>query len=114
MNPNQTIEIQLADDDGNPVTIRNVFIEIRYFMGGHFRYAFDVGRTNENGSLRLTYATIDTVRRANAEANLMDYNTSLDDCDPRVQIVIPSEQKLKEYYEQAIRFYQIAPAWSKD
>jgi hypothetical protein len=112
MKPDQSIEIQLSGRTDQPVSLGNVVVEIHFFTGGRYRYAFKVGRTDEAGHLSIPYREIERVRRENAVENLMDYNTKLEDCDPTVKIVVPSEGQLRQQYDRAVRAYQQPPAWA--
>lgn len=114
MKPSQSIEIQLVNDHGEPLPIGNVVVEVHFATKGNYRFGFKVGRTDESGALDVSYADIEKVRRSNAEENLMDYNTKLEDCDPTVKVTIPSERKLREQHDNAMRFYQAPPAWAKE
>ena len=91
MKPDQSLEIQLSDHADQPVNLGNVVVEIHFFTGGRYRYAFKVGRTDDAGHLSISYREIERLRGENAVENLMDYNTKLEDCDPTIKIVVPSE-----------------------
>jgi hypothetical protein len=113
MTPNQSIEIQLVNGNGNPLAVANVLMNIYFFTKGNFRYSFGLGFTDENGRLHASYADIERSRRKNAEFWIMDYNTKLDDCDPQVKIFVPSEQYLREANERALRAFGEPPQWAK-
>ncbi len=114
MKPNQSIEIQFVNSNGEPLRLSNVVVELHCFTKGNFRYGFKVGRTDESGYLHVSYTDVEKMRQNNAKENLMDYNTKLDDCDPRVTVVIPTEQQLRQQYDNALRFYQAPPPWAKN
>jgi hypothetical protein len=114
MNHGQSIEIQLVDANGDPIRLSNISIEMHFFTKGNFRYGFKLASTDESGSLRATYDDLEELRSRDAEGNLMDYNTKLDECDPQVKIMIPSEQQLRQQYDNVMRFYQTPPQWAKN
>jgi hypothetical protein len=114
MRPDQSIEVQLLDKSGKRLAVGNVLVDLHLYARGNFRFAFRVGRTDSEGKLTITYADVEAQRRANAEFNLMDYNTKLDDCDPRVEIVVASEKELRDQYENVLRSYKKPPAWAAD
>jgi hypothetical protein len=114
MKLDQSVEIQLINDRGEPASIGNIVVEVHFTTNGNYRYGFKVGRTDELGSLKVTYADVERERHSNAETNLMDYNTRLEECDPTITITIPSERNLREQYDNAMRFYQAPPLWSKE
>ena len=113
MRPDQSIEIQLMDDHGNSLPLANVMIELSFYTNGRFRYSFGVGRTDSAGQLIVSYSDLEAIRKENAEFNLMDYNTKLDECDPRVEVVIESEGQLRDSYDQVLRYYSAPPDWAK-
>jgi len=114
MQTDQSIDIQLVDGSGRPAAIGNVMIDLAFYTKGNFRYRFGVGRTDGSGRLAVAYAGVETIRKENAEFDLMDYNTKLEECDPRVEIVIDSEEELRERYRKVLRSYASPPAWAKD
>ncbi len=115
MHHGQSLEIQIVDRDAQrPVKVGNILVEIHFFMKGAYRFCFKVGRTNEAGNLNVSEADIEQVRKENALENLMDYNTSLADCDQTVRLVIPSEEQLQQQRDAAIKFYGRSPDWSEN
>ena len=113
MKPDQSIEMQLVNGNGKPVAIANVMIDLTFDTKGNFRYRFGVGRTDDSGRLTVSYADVETIRQHNAEFDLMDYNTKLEECDPRVEIVIDSEEELRERYKNVLNSYGEPPPWAK-
>src|SRR5260221_1542340 len=105
MKPNQSVEIQLVDVSGAPLRLGNILLESHFFTNGNLRYSFKVGRTDNNGQLRFSYADVDVIRRQYGAENLMDYNTPLEDCDPAITVVVPSEEQLREQQKSALKFY---------
>ncbi len=105
----QSIEIQLTEVGGKPLRIPNILVESHFFTGGRFRYSFKIGRTGDHGGLRCSYSDIDGIRRHNGIDNLMDYNTKLEDCDPTIMLMVPSEQELRNQLGNALKFYQREP-----
>jgi hypothetical protein len=114
MRPDQSIEIQLVNGDGKPLAISHVLVNIYFFMKQNFRYSFGLGFTDANGHLHASYGDIEQSRKKNSEFWIMDYNTKLDDCDPRVKIFIPSEQYLRDANERALRTFGEPPLWAKN
>ena len=113
MTPAQSIEVQLWSCDGQPLRIGNVLLEIDFFTSGNYRYGFTMGRTDAEGQVSVSYNDIEQLRSSNACENLMDYNTSLEACDPRIRIVVPSDRRLREKCDTALRFYSQVPEWAK-
>lgn len=113
MKLHQSIEIQLVKANGEPAAVPNVMIELSFFTKGNFRYRLGIGRTDDSGRLSVSYAEVETVRQKNAEFDLMDYNTKLEDCDPRVEIIVDSEDELRERYKNVLRSYAEPPPWAE-
>lgn len=114
MKPNQSIDLQLVDSNGEHAAIPNVMIELSFFTKGNFRYRLGVGRTDASGRLIVSYVEVETLRQRNAEFDLMDYNTKLKDCDPLVEVIIDSEDELRERYKKVLRSYGEPPPWAKN
>jgi hypothetical protein len=114
MKPGQLIDIQFVNNDGEPVAAANILIDLEFSTKGNFRYRFGVGRTDESGRLTVSYADVEAIRKKNAEFDLMDYNTKLEQCDPQVAIVIDSEEELRERFNNALRSYKEPPLWAKN
>ncbi len=112
MMPEQSIDIQLVDGRGRPATVKDVLAEIHLFMSGDYRYGFKVGRTNDAGQLTISGKEIEKLRRDCAKENLMDYNTPLEECDPVVKILIPSEKELRTQCENVKRLHDRPPEWA--
>lgn len=93
--------------------IEGVLLEICFFRGGNYRYGFVVGRTDNEGCLKISFDDIERCRLKNARENLMDYNTPLEDCDPTIRIAAPSDQQLRELAKNAMHFYSNPPGWAK-
>jgi hypothetical protein len=113
MERSQSIDIQLVGPNGKPAAVSNVMIDLSFFTKGNFRYRLGIGRTDDSGRLRVTYAEVEAVRQRNAEFDLMDYNTKLEQCDSRVDINIDSEDELRKRYKNALRSYAEPPQWAK-
>lgn len=112
MKPGQTINIQLTTGDKKPLPIRNVLVLINLFTGDKYRYGFVVGRTDESGKLNVSYDDIEKLRRDHAQEFLMDYNTKLEQCDPLVQIIVPSEEELLARKQRVVENYGQIPDWA--
>jgi hypothetical protein len=113
MKPGQTIEVQLEDAAGAPLRLENVFLEIRLFTRGNYRYGFNIGRTDGSGKLRVSYPDVENMRAENAKQSLMDYNTPLIDCDPTVEIRVPTEEELRGRVETVRKTYGTVPKWAQ-
>jgi hypothetical protein len=113
MKPGQIVEIQLEDASGAPLRLGNVFLEIRFFTRGNYRYGFNIGRTDSCGTLRVSYSDVETLRAENAKQSLMDYNTPLIDCDPVIEIRVPTEEELRSRLESVQKSYGTVPAWAQ-
>lgn len=100
----QTIVLQLVDESNKPLALPNVIMVINFFTGGRHRYGFFLDPTDGQGRLRISYEDVETERRDNAKESLMDYNTPLTECDPQIQITIPTDEELKRSYEVATRW----------
>src|SRR5687768_9226162 len=99
---------------GKPAAVGNVMIDLYLYTNGNFRYGFGIGRTDDSGQPTVSYANLEAIRRKHAEFYLMDFNTQLEDCDPRIEIVIDSEETLREHYDDAVRSYKQPPSWAKN
>jgi hypothetical protein len=112
MNPGQTINIQLTTGENKPFPIHDVLVLINLFTGGTYRYGFVAGRTDKEGRLNVSYDDLEKLRRANAQEFLMDCNTKLEDCDPLVQIVVPSVEDLLARKAKVLENFGRAPDWA--
>lgn len=112
MKPGQSIEIQLEDNSGKDLPLRDVVVRLRLFTNGNFRYAFHVGLTDRCGHLSVSYDDVEGLRSENAHHFMMDYNTRLEDCDPQISVVVPSEPTLREQYDAVMRHFGTPPEWS--
>jgi hypothetical protein len=114
MQPNQSLEISLEDSPGISLPLANVIIQVHLFTKGNYRYSLHAGRTDNNGQLNLSYADIEQWRDSNAKHFLMDYNTPLEECDPTVEIFVPTENSLRQAVENVKEGYGKMPAWAAD
>jgi len=112
MEPDQSIEIQLVSSRGEPLFLSNVMIEVQFFTHGNFRYAFGIGFTDEMGRITVSYSDLEKKRVESAEYFLMDYNTKLDDCDPRVKLAVLSDQELRERNHKALLYFGAPLPWA--
>ena len=96
--------VQLADHDGNKIT-RVVIVDAVIFLRGRIRYRFSLGATSGSGRIEITFSRLENIRRENQKYDLMDYNTSLDDCDDVIEIVVPSALELEQRREAARRWF---------
>jgi hypothetical protein len=112
MKPDQSIQIQLETTSGMPLALDNALLEIRLFTHGNFRYCFKAGRTDSKGQLRISYSDLESVRALNAKQFLMDYNTPIEDCDPTVELRVPSEKELRDASDKVCKSYGKPPDWA--
>lgn len=91
-----TIELQLADRSGAPVARERVLVDVIVFLHAKVRYKFNVGMTSALGKLTVNFDQLEKVRLENQKMFLMDYNTPLVDCDPKVEFSVPGEKELQE------------------
>ena len=109
MRPGQKIEIQLVDEVGRRVRLRNILVTLTLFMGGHLRYTFDLKPTSADGRTTIDFEELNTRRLQSGLICLMDYNTPLTDCDSKVEISVLSEAGLQQRL-QAINQWD---SWSR-
>jgi len=65
------------------VTRFQTMVDFSFFTKGAFRYRFGIGRTNSAGQLTVSYHDVEMIRTQNAQFDLMDYNTRLEECDAK-------------------------------
>ena len=117
MKPGQAVEIQLVDERGKPVRLRNVVPEIRLFTpaGGPPRYSFDGWPTDESGCSVNTFADLEEERAMLGLGDLMDYNTPLTDCAQEVEVAIPPGADFENRKARlSQRLSRWRPAWLSD
>ena len=85
--------VQLVDQSGHPIGIADVLIDITIFIRNHTRYRFNLGSTDESGQLKFSSEDIERFRLRGQESAVMDYNTSLSECDQRVLLTVPDESE---------------------
>jgi hypothetical protein len=93
---NQDLTVQLLDGQGEPLRIPGVLLDIRFYVGGQFRYSFPLGQTDAEGVCSTSFESIERQLEANRRLFLMDYNTPLRDCDRTVGVAVPTGAELKE------------------
>ena len=89
-------------------------VDFSFFTKGAFRYRFGIGRTNSAGQLTVSYHDVEMIRTQNAQFDLMDYNTRLEECDAAIEITIDSGDQLRERYENVRRVYRRSPDWAEN
>jgi hypothetical protein len=110
--PDQSIYIQLVQTQEQPLRLGGVLISIEFFTKGNLRYTFNAGRTDEMGTLKLTYLCFERLRCDNAKFFLMDYNTKLEECDSVVRITIATDSQLRSQFENATKAFNKSPEWA--
>ena len=93
----EDINVRLVRSDGEPLSISDVLINIRFYVEGRFRYQFILGRTGADGVCRASFQDIEGELEGNRRFFLMDYNTPLEDCDSKVGIFAPSGDQIAEW-----------------
>ena len=112
MHPKQSIIVQLEIAPGDALRLGDVLLDVKFFTRGKFRYQFKAGRTDASGRLVITYDELERQRLSNAEWFLMDYNTPLIDCDPIVELSMPSEKELKMAADSVQQNFGTQPDWA--
>ena len=112
MKPDQSIYIQLVDTQEQPLRLGGVLVSIEFFTSGNLRYTFTAGRTDEMGTLNLSYLYFEKLRSHNAKFFLMDYNTKLEECDSVIGISIPTNVQLRNQSENATKAFGEPPDWA--
>lgn len=96
MNENFKIEVQLTNGGGTALELANVTIDAVLYMQGRVRYRFCSGKTDARGCLCVTFDQLENSRLKNQSFSIMEYNTRLQECDPRVSFVVPSLNELQQ------------------
>lgn len=108
------IEVQLVTRSGEPFPLPGVLLDIRFYVDSQFRYAFSLGRTDENGMCSTTMEEIERQLAANRRFFLMDYNTPPSDCDTVVGIVAPTSGELAEREAARANWWPETPSSNHD
>jgi len=82
-----------------------VSIDVIFYVNGNKRYDFDAGRTTSSGVCVAPYRVFEATRAKNQRIFLMDYNTSIEDCDPEVSIHVPTKEELHARYEAVRKWF---------
>lgn len=88
------LQIQLNDPDNMPLAIAKVLIDVAFQKEGRERYRFEAGETDSGGQISASYDHFEKIRRDNQSFALMDYNTTLEECDPVIIVSVPSSAEL--------------------
>jgi hypothetical protein len=112
MKQGQEIHVQMSTKEGQPLPVGNILLLIHFFVGGNYRFGFELGRTDDAGHLTVSYDEVEKRRHSAAQEFLMDYNTKLEECDSAVQIIAPSEQDLLSRKQRVIENYGRIPDWA--
>jgi hypothetical protein len=99
------VRLQLADQHGVQIRIERVVVDALLYVSGKQRYRFDAGSTDNRGSLTISFEDLERSRVLNQSFAIMDYNTPLTDCDPRIDIAIPSEKELSQRIESSKKWF---------
>ena len=112
MQSRQHLTIQFVGKNGEQLAVSNVLVQLEFFVSGNSRYIFKVGRTDVHGTLRVSYDEVESLRATAQKQFLMDYNSKLEDCDPTIRIIIPTEQDLLKQYQKVEHAFQRQPEWA--
>lgn len=97
----EELTVRLLNAEGEPLPIAGVLLDIRFYVGGRFRYSFSLGQTDAEGVCRSSLQPVERQLEANRRLFLMDYNTPLTACDAAVGIAAPTAGELNE--REAVR-----------
>lgn len=87
-----TVNVQLMESEGEPLTEESVLMFIELYEEGHQRYIFLVGATDPTGRVRVDPQSLSTQLEFNKSQNPEEYGTSLEDCDDVFSIALwPAE-----------------------
>ncbi len=90
----QTIRVQFSTKDGKPLQIGDIMLLIQFSKDGNYCYEFEIGRTDISGRLIVSYGEVEKRRSACAEEFPAEFSTRVEECDPVVKILVPSEREL--------------------
>ncbi len=105
--------VRLRDRKGEAVTVAGVYLDLRFYIKGRFRYSFYFGLTDAHGACRTTFGKIERQLEANQRLFLMDYNTALSDCDTLIGIVAPTASELVERQVARLKWWPKEPSISE-
>lgn len=96
MDRNFEIEVQLTNESGHALELAKVSVDALLYMYGRVRYRFCIGETDVHGRVRVTFDALEKLRLDNQSFAIMDYNTTIQDCDPRISFVVPPLSELQQ------------------
>lgn len=96
MKAGQSLLVRVQDSGGTGRPARAVLLVIALFWRGRKRYQFLLPPSDARGEVQISYAEIESMRRAEAAVYLMDYNTPLESCDDRFSLTMPSGSQLQQ------------------
>src|ERR1700704_2628103 len=105
MNESSILEVHLVAEDHRPLALGRVTVEVVLFVRGRERYRFDVGVTDDNGRITAPYSLFEKIRKDNQSFALMDYNTTLGECDPEVVVRVPSVEELQRRLQALTKWF---------
>jgi hypothetical protein len=95
MHRESVVQICLVDMAGKSLRVSNVVVDTVILFNGNERYKFTAGVTNSSGICTASFRTFERQRIANQRLSLMDYNTTLEECDDAVLLLIPSKDEMR-------------------
>jgi hypothetical protein len=108
----QTIRVQFSTKDGKPLQIGDIMLLIQFSKDGNYCYEFEIGRTDISGRLIVSYGEVEKRRSACAEEFPAEFSTRVEECDPVVKILVPSERELAARMRKFNEDYGRPPDWA--
>jgi hypothetical protein len=99
MTPTQLIEVSLRRPNGGRVELAGVVLTIKFFLHGTYRFGFRSNPTDPSGQVVITYDFLEEARLRNLKIQPHDYRTTLEECDPFVEISVPTQLELSNAAE---------------
>jgi len=103
------IEISLANDQGIPILFANVFFGAKIFASSRNDYYTGPYWTNNNGIFRIIREEVEEDMQADRELFLMDYQSTLDQCKPLVEVRVLDENEIRGICEGTAQWGLMGP-----
>jgi hypothetical protein len=114
LRPEQEILVALVDAAGISLHLPRVYVDLELYNRRSSRYGFRLGATNNSGTVRIDYRSVEEKRSEGASVFLMDYSTPITDCDDRVKIHVPTADELRQAYQVIGQWFEGAkPAYAE-
>src|SRR5258708_21305298 len=108
----QTIRVQFSAKDGKPLQIGDILLLIQFSKDGNYCYEFEIGSTDISGRLIVSYGEVEKRRSACAVEFPAEFSTRVEECDPVVKILVPSEKDLAARMRKFNEDYGRPPDWA--